>query len=62
MVPEIEHVSLFDRSCPTVISGDSSLSGSCCPLSKIGVSYAESLALAYRSSCFMMTSASGFFL
>ena len=43
-----------------VIWGELSLSGSCWPLSKIGVSHSESHALAHRSSSFMMTSGSGF--
>ena len=60
MVPGMVHVSLFGRSCLTLISSDLSLSGSCWPLSKIGVSYSDSHALAYRSSCFMMASGSGF--
>ena len=60
MVPGMVHVSSFGRSCLTVISGELSLSGSCWPLAKISVSYSVSHALAYRSSCFMFTSGSGF--
>ena len=60
MVPGMVHVSSFDKSCLIVISREFALLGSCWSLSKIGVSYSDSHALAYRSSCFMMTSGSGF--
>ena len=62
MVPGMVHVSSFGKSCLIVISGELLLPGSYWPLSKIGVSYSDSHALAYRSSCFMMTSGSGFHL
>ena len=52
MVPGMVHVLSFGKSCLTVISGELSLSGFCWPLSKIGVSYSDSHALAYRPSSF----------
>ena len=60
MVPGMVHVSSFPKLFLTLNSSELSLSGSRWPLSKIGVSYSDSHALAYRSSCFVMTSGSGF--
>ena len=61
MVHGMVHVSSFGKSCLIVISSDLSLSGSCWPLSNIGVSYSDSNALAYRSSSLILTSGSGFY-
>ena len=60
MVLGMVHDSSVCKLCLTVIFGELSLSCSWWPLSKIGVSYSNSHALAYRSSWFMMTSGSGF--
>ena len=56
MVPGMIHVSLFLKSCLSVISGELWLSGSSLSLSNIGVPYSDSHALVYKSSCLMVTS------
>ena len=60
VVPGLVCVWSFAKSRLTLISGELWLSGSCRRSSKIGVSNSSYPALAYRSSCFMMTSGSDF--